>query len=46
LDKNEKLFKKSEELLSLAILEQEKQIKHLKIGLGLSVLLTTILALI
>jgi hypothetical protein len=46
LDKNEKLFKKSEELLSLAILEQEKQIKYLKIGLGLSVLLTTILALI
>ncbi len=46
LDKNEKLFKKSEELLSLAILEQEKQIKHLKIYLGLSVLLTTILALI
>jgi glutathionyl-hydroquinone reductase len=46
LDKNEKFSKRSEELLSLAILEQEKQIKHLKIGLGLSVLLTTILALI
>jgi hypothetical protein len=46
LDENKKLFKKSEELLSLAILEQEKQIKYLKIGLGLSVLLTTILALI
>jgi len=36
----------SKEMLYLHILEKSKEIKYLKIGLGLSVLLTTILALI
>jgi hypothetical protein len=36
----------SKEMLYLHISEKSKEIKHLKIGLGLSVLLTTILALI